>query len=58
MATEHVVIRRPEYVAGSKNKPEVGVFVQTHSKHRPLNLKKLKKGSNSVDEVDFWPNCC
>lgn len=41
METEHVVIRKPEFVAGSKNKPEVGVFVQTHSKHIPLNLKKL-----------------
>ncbi|MEK7140403.1 MAG: HNH endonuclease [Patescibacteria group bacterium] len=42
MEIEHVVIRRPEFVAGSKNKPEVGVFVQTHSKHIPLNLSKLK----------------
>src|SRR3989344_3854314 len=42
MNTDHVVIRRPEFVAGSKTKPEVGVFVQTHSKHIPLNLKKLK----------------
>ena len=39
---EHLVIRRSEFVAGSKNKPEVGVFVQTHSKHTPLDLSKLQ----------------
>lgn len=42
MKLEHIVIRRAEFVAGSKTKPEVDVFVQTHAKRMPLNLKKLK----------------
>jgi hypothetical protein len=42
MEVEHVVVRNPEFVAGFKNRPEVGVFVQTHSKHIPLNLSKLR----------------
>lgn len=39
---EHIVIRRPEFVAGTKKKPEVKVFVQSHKKHMPIKLSKLK----------------
>lgn len=38
---EHVVIRRLEFVAGTREKPEVGVFVQSHKSHRPLNEEKI-----------------
>ena len=41
---EHIVIRKPQFVAGSKDKPEVGVFVQTHKSKLPLNANKLKSG--------------
>jgi len=32
---EHICIRRPEYVAGSTSKPEVGVFTQTSVGRKP-----------------------
>jgi len=44
MELEHLVIRRPEFVADSKIKPEISVLVQTNSKRIPLNLEKLKTG--------------
>ena len=40
---EHIVIRKPQFVAGSKDKPEVSVFVQTHKSRLPLK-NKLKSG--------------
>ena len=40
----HVVIRREEYVAGTQDKPEVSVFVQTNRSKRPLNPRKVKPG--------------
>lgn len=41
---EHVVIRRPKFVAGSYDKPEVGVFVQTNKKMNPLRTELFKPG--------------
>lgn len=38
---EHVVIRRPEFVAGTQKKPEVGVFVQSHKGRKPINEGKI-----------------
>lgn len=31
---QHVVIRQPNYVAGTKDKPEVKIFMQTNRKFR------------------------
>ena len=42
--TQHVVIRVPEYVAGSSNKPEVMVFTQTHASRPPVPWGRLKVG--------------
>lgn len=33
---QHVVIRRESYVAGTRDRPEVGVFTQTHARRRPV----------------------
>jgi hypothetical protein len=33
---EHLVIRREDYVAGTRERPEVRVFTQTHSSRRPV----------------------
>ena len=40
----HIVIRDPSYVSGTSKKPEVGVFVQTHTRMRPLKEDKLNNG--------------
>lgn len=39
---QHVVIRQPNYVAGTKDKPEVKIFMQTNRKFRALETEKLK----------------
>jgi len=44
MERRHVVIRREDYVAGSREKPEVGVFVQTHTSRPPVPWGKLAVG--------------
>lgn len=42
---EHIVIRRPEYVAGSKSNPELTVFVQTNIRGPPTpRVERLMKG--------------
>ncbi|MFL2656036.1 MAG: HNH endonuclease [Burkholderiaceae bacterium] len=41
---EHVCIRNPSYVAGTDKNPEVKVFVQTHSRHKPIKEEKLNVG--------------
>lgn len=38
---DHVVIREPDFVAGTREKPEVGVFVQSHKGHRPIDEGKI-----------------
>src|SRR5215203_3770398 len=32
----HVVIRRDDYVAGTRERPEVGIFTRTHAARRPV----------------------
>lgn len=41
---QHVVIRREEYVAGSRIEPEVGVFTQTHATRRPIPWSRIAAG--------------
>ena len=41
---EHLVIRREEYVAGTREKPEVGVFTQTHSSRPPVPWGRITPG--------------
>lgn len=41
---EHVVIRKPNYVAGTAHCPEVRVFVETNTSRRPLNESLLATG--------------
>jgi hypothetical protein len=41
---EHVVIRHPNYVAGSKERPEVRVFVNTNRRMPPLREENLAVG--------------
>ena len=41
---EHIVIRKPEFVAGSKAEGEIGAFVQTRSDRPPLKLEKIQVG--------------
>ena len=33
---QHIVIRREPYVAGTHERPEVGIFTQTHTRRRPV----------------------
>jgi hypothetical protein len=42
--TQHVVIRVPDYVAGSSEKPEVKVFTQSHASRPPVPWGKLSVG--------------
>lgn len=41
---EHIVIRRREFVAGTKDRPEICVFVQTNRKRPPLKTELLRVG--------------
>ena len=41
---QHMVIRREEYVAGTREHPEAGVFTQTHVNHRPIPWGKISIG--------------
>ena len=41
---KHLVIRRPEFVAGSRHQREVGVFTQTHSGRHPVPWGKIALG--------------
>ena len=41
---EHISIRDPSYVAGTNDRPEVRVFVQTNTRHLPLSNSKLCVG--------------
>jgi hypothetical protein len=42
--TEHVAIRDARYVAGTGERPEVGVFVQTRTRPPAINVAKLAVG--------------
>jgi hypothetical protein len=41
---QHVVIRQPSYVAGTRERPEVGIFTQTHAARPPVPWDKLAVG--------------
>lgn len=41
---EHICIRRPEYVAGTVERPEVGVFTQAATAKRPSPWGKVASG--------------
>lgn len=41
---DHVVIRRPEYVSGSREKPEIRIFTQTHQGRPPVPWGKISIG--------------
>jgi HNH endonuclease len=43
---EHVVIRREEYVGGTRQKPEVGIFTQTHAARPPVPWGQLHIGEH------------
>ena len=40
----HVVIRRDSYVAGTRERPEVGLFAQTHTARPPVPWGKIGAG--------------
>ena len=44
MPREHVVIRREDYVAGTRERPEVGIFTQTHSARPPVPWNNIGAG--------------
>jgi hypothetical protein len=44
MNREHLVIRREDYVAGTRERPEVGVFTQTHSARHPVPWGRIAPG--------------
>jgi len=46
MSREHLVIRRPDYVAGTSDRPEVGVFSQTHASRHPVPWGNISAGES------------
>lgn len=40
----HIVIRQERYVGGSRERPEIGVFTQTHSTRPPVPWGQIKAG--------------
>jgi hypothetical protein len=42
----HVVIRRDSYVAGTQDRPEVGIFTQTHTSRPPVPWGKVAVGDS------------
>src|SRR5438045_6265774 len=42
--TSHVAIRRESYVAGTRERPEVGVFTQTHTSRPPVPWDRIAVG--------------
>jgi hypothetical protein len=43
---KHVCIRRPEYVAGTSQRPEIGVFTQAHATRRPVPWSQISTGDD------------
>lgn len=41
---EHICIRRPEWVAGTSDRPEVGVFTQTNASRKPSPWRQIAAG--------------
>ena len=41
---QHITIRREDYVAGTSQRPEVGVFTQTHVHQRPTSWGQITVG--------------
>jgi HNH endonuclease len=41
---QHLVIRREQYVAGTRERPEVGVFTQTHRRRPPVPWNRIGVG--------------
>ncbi len=49
MSVQHVVIRREDYVAGTRDPPEVGIFTPTHAMNRPPVLwGRIKIGGTVI----------
>ena len=44
--TDHVVIRRGEFVAGTREKPEAMVFTQTAVRRRPVPWGRIDSGDS------------
>ncbi|WP_082100087.1 HNH endonuclease [Anaeromyxobacter sp. PSR-1] len=44
MDREHLVIRREDYVAGTRARPEVGIFTQTHAARPPVPWGRIGTG--------------
>jgi hypothetical protein len=44
MERQHVVIRVEDYVGGTREKPEVGVFTQTHAARKPAPWGRVEIG--------------
>ena len=40
----HLVIRREEYVAGTRERPEVGIFTQTHQRRPTVPWNRVGVG--------------
>jgi hypothetical protein len=41
---DHISIRREDYVAGTRERPEVGVFTQTHATRPPVPWGRISIG--------------
>lgn len=45
--SEHIVIRRPEFFAGTSEQPTIGLFTQTHSGRRPSPWGRVDAGDTA-----------
>ena len=41
---DHIVIRREEYVSGTRERPEIGIFTQTHQTRHPVPWGQIAVG--------------
>src|SRR5215467_13251829 len=46
LVREHICIRRPEYVAGTSDRPEVRVFTQTSVGRKPIPWGRIATGES------------
>ncbi len=54
---EHIVIRREEFVGGTREKPEIGVFTQTRTNCPPVPWKEGRPRCECGGEKTCY-GCC
>ena len=50
---QHLVIRREAYVAGTRERPEVGIFTQTHRRRPPVPWSRIGVGEDGAPTLSL-----